>query len=108
MTGHDHHWTFRVANHMLGHASEEHAIESGTTMYRDHHEINIGLARLPADFVHCVAGPNFRCAFHFAQEIELRERFHVQAGIFQINRIIFLQCFAGLGSPRGHHPGEHV
>ena len=57
-------------------------------MRRDYHEVNIRLVRLTADFVYCVAGPNLRCAFYFAQEIELCEGFHVHASILQIDRII--------------------
>ena len=48
MTGHDHHRTFRVANHMLGHTSEQHTIESGATMSRDYHQIDYRLV-LPHD-----------------------------------------------------------
>src|SRR5581483_936541 len=62
MTGHDHYRALGVANHMLGHASEEEANESRASVRGDHHEIGIGLPRLAEDFVYRIAGPNNRCS----------------------------------------------
>jgi hypothetical protein len=58
--------------------------------------IDIGVARLATDFVHCVAGPNFRCAFQFAQEIELRERFSKSITSFFFNNLLLLPLGAGI------------
>jgi hypothetical protein len=71
--GHDKNWRIRVSNNLLGYASKQHAVESSSTMSRDHDKIDIRLARFAANLTNGRAGSHVDRALHVSQKIEFAQ-----------------------------------
>ena len=80
--GDNQHRALRVTDDVFCDAPDERVLQSGATVSRSDDEINLGVARCGADFVHRETGEKFGLNRHVAQKIHLLERVHFLPGCF--------------------------